>query len=373
MDEIDCAVVGAGVVGLAIARALAQRGREVVILERERRIGEGVSSRNSEVVHAGLYYPGGSLKARLCMRGRTALYAYCASRKIAHRRCGKLIVATSDAQLEELDAIAHAGRSNGVEDLQWLDGDAVRALEPALEARAALHSPSSGLVDSHGLMLSLLGEAEAAGAMIAYGTSVAATALDGRGIRIRTSADAAPSLHARLLVNAAGLHAQDVAARIDGFPAAQIPRLWYAKGSYFGLRGRSPFARLIYPVPEPGGQGVHLTLDLAGQARFGPDVEWTDRISYDVDPARAARFYDAVRRYWPGLPDGALMPAYAGIRPKLSAPGAPAADFYIGGPARHGIPGVINLFGIESPGLTACLAIAEEVARLAEEADGGLA
>ena len=372
MDEINCVVIGAGVVGLAAARALAQDGREVLILERETLIGSGISSRNSEVIHAGIYYPRDSLKARLCVAGRTRLYDYCASRHVPHRRCGKLIVATAPAQIAELEAIKRAAEANGVDDLTWLDAGEVSRLEPAVSCVRALQSPSTGIIDSHGYMLSLLGEAEAAGAMIAYGTSVSRIVLDDRGAAISVNGEDAPSLHASLVVNAAGLGALDVARAMEGFPADHVPEGWLAKGSYFTLSGRrSPFGRLIYPVPEPGGLGVHVTIDMAGQARFGPDVEWMDRPDFKVDPARAARFYQAIRAYWPDLRDGDLVPGYAGIRPKLSGPGQPAADFRIDGPASHGVPGIVNLFGIESPGLTASLAIADVVVRLAEEVRRG--
>jgi L-2-hydroxyglutarate oxidase LhgO len=363
MDEIDSVVIGAGVIGLAVARAFALAGREVLILEQATAFGTGISSRNSEVIHAGIHYPEGSLKARLCVEGKVKLYDYCAGRDIPHRRCGKLIVATTSAQIGELEAIERHARANGVDDLTWLDAADARRLEPELSCVRVLRSPSTGIIDSHALMLSLLGEAEAAGAMIAYGTPVARMALDHHGTAIWTGNDAEPSLRARLVVNAAGLAAFDLARRIEGFPAAHIPKGWFAKGSYFALAGRSPFSRLIYPIPEPGGLGIHLTLDLGGQARFGPDVEWVDQCDFAVDPLRGARFYDAIRAYWPGLPDGALIPAYSGIRPKLSGPADPAADFHIGTPAVHGVAGIVNLFGIESPGLTASLAIAEAVVR----------
>jgi L-2-hydroxyglutarate oxidase LhgO len=373
MDEIDCVVIGAGVVGLAAARALARQGRETLILERETLIGAGISSRNSEVIHAGIYYPTGSLKARLCVEGKARLYDYCGRRGVAHRNCGKLIVATMADQVSALESIEKAAIGNGVNDLTWLDAVQVGRMEPALNAVSALLSPSTGIIDSHGYMLSLLGEVEDAGGVIAYGVDVARMALDGDRALIWVAGESAPSLHARLVVNAAGIGAIDLARRIEGFPAEHVPRGWYAKGSYFALSGRSPFGRLIYPVPEPGGLGVHLTIDLGGQARFGPDVEWLEgdvaaHASYDVDPRRAERFYRAIRAYWPDLRDGDLAPAYAGIRPKLSGPNEPAADFRIDGVAHHGIRSMINLFGIESPGLTASLAIADVVARLAEEA-----
>jgi L-2-hydroxyglutarate oxidase LhgO len=371
MDQIDCVVIGAGVVGLAAARALAESGRETLILERASVIGSGNSSRNSEVIHAGIYYPRDSLKARLCVAGKTRLYDYCASRHIAHRNCGKLIVAASLRQVEVLETIKQAAEDNGVNDLVWLDSDQVGRLEPAVTSVGALLSPSTGIVDAHGYMLSLLGEAEAAGAMIAYVASVTKIALDNAGAAIWVNNEAEPSLRAGLVVNAAGLGALDVARAIEGFPPEHILQGWLAKGSYFSLSGRSPFSRLVYPAPEPGGLGVHLTLDMSGRARFGPDVEWVDRLNFAVDPARAARFYGAIRAYWPSLRDGDLELGYAGIRPKLSGPGQPAADFYIGGTPTHGAPGIINLFGIESPGLTASLAIADEIVRLAAEARDG--
>jgi D-amino-acid oxidase len=363
-DEIDCVVVGAGVVGLAVARALAMAGRETLILEREHRFGSGVSSRNSEVIHAGIYYPQDSLKARLCVAGRRLLYDYCREHKIAHRQCGKLIVAMS-GERSQAEAIRERAARNGVDDLAWLSQAEAKRLEPELNCTGALLSPSTGIVDSHGLMLSLLGDAEAHGATIAYGAGV--TGLQPRGGRIAVTAndDDVPSLSARLVVNSAGLDAVAVAGRIAGFPAAHIPRAYLAKGSYFTLSGKSPFSRLIYPMPEPGGLGTHLTLDLGGQAKFGPDVDWIDKPDYTVDPARVTKFEAAIRRYWPGLEDGRLSPGYAGIRPKIAGPGEPDADFRIEGPETHGVPGIINLFGIESPGLTAALAIAEAVVRVA--------
>jgi L-2-hydroxyglutarate oxidase LhgO len=372
MDEIDCVVIGAGVVGLAVARALARSGRETVIVEKETLIGSGVSSRNSEVIHAGIYYPRDSLKARLCVAGKTRLYDYCAGHGVEHARCGKLIVATSEDQAAELEAIQRAAEANGVNDLVWLSAAEARRLEPQLSAVAALLSPSTGIIDSHGYMLSLQGDADDAGAVVAFRTEISRGAVEGNKVILWTKGEAEPALSARLVVNAAGIFARDVAAWIEGFPAAHIPQGWFAKGNYFSLAGRSPFGRLVYPVPEPGGLGVHLTIDLAGQARFGPDVEWLQGsdpsvFDYDVDPHRADRFYAAIRAYWPALRDGDLTPAYSGIRPKLSGPGQPAADFVISGPLVHGVPGIINLFGIESPGLTASLAIADEVVRLAEE------
>lgn len=362
MERIDCLVVGAGVVGLAVARALARAGREVVIAERHGRIGSEISSRNSGVIHAGLYYPAGSLKARLCVDGRALLYAFCAEHGVAHRRCGKLIVATSEGQIPALAAIAAAAQANGVADVQWLDGPAARALEPALACQAALLSPSTGIVDVHGLMLALLADAERAGAALALASAVDQLRPGPDGVAVRLAGEVAPALVARWVINCGGLGAVALARATAGLPASAIPTMGYAKGNYFALAGRAPFSRLIYPVPEPGGLGVHLTLDLAGQARFGPDVEWVDGCDFTVDPRRAPHFEGAVRAYWPALPPGALAPDYAGIRPKISGPGEPAADFRIDGPAQHGVAGLINLFGIESPGLTASLAIGELVA-----------
>jgi L-2-hydroxyglutarate oxidase LhgO len=362
MDKVDAVVIGAGVVGLAIARALALGGREVMILEAESHFGSGISSRNSEVIHAGIYYPPGSLKARLCVRGRTLLYDYCAARHVPHRRCGKLIVATEGGQRDALEALRRNAEASSVHDLEMLDGDRARAMEPALSCVAALWSPSTGIVDSHALMLSLLGDAENAGALIAYHSEVTALAVDADGVVV--SVDGEALLRAALVVNATGLNAPSMAAAVAG-AAGGSPAAHYAKGSYFTLSGCAPFDRLIYPVPEPGGLGVHLTLDMGGQAKFGPDVEWIDAPDYDVDPARGDRFYAAVRRYWPGLPDGALQPGYVGIRPKISGPGDPAADFRIDAAGtRDGM--LVHLFGIESPGLTASLAIAEHVAAIAE-------
>ncbi len=360
----DVVVVGAGVVGLAVARALALAGREVVVVERETAIGTGTSSRNSEVIHAGLYYPTGSLKARLCVRGREQLYDYCAAHGVAHRRCGKLIVATDDGQRDALRALQAQARANGVTDVQWLDRDAALAMEPALRAVAALHSPSTGIVDSHGLMLALQGDAESHGAMLAFGSPVLGGRVVAGGIELDVGGSVATTLHARTVVNAAGLDAPALASRLAGLDPAQVPRAYRCKGSYFALTGKAPFSRLVYPLHDAAGLGVHLTLDLAGQARFGPDTEWLPDgapLDYRVDPARGDAFCAAIRRYWPALPDGALQPAYSGIRPKIAGPGEPARDFVIAGPAEHGVPGLVNLFGIESPGLTACLAVADEV------------
>ncbi len=364
-EQVDTVVIGAGVVGLAVALALALAGREVMVLEAAESFGTGTSARNSEVVHAGIYYPAGSLKARLCVQGKDMLYAYCAERGIGHQRCGKLIVATSAAQVDELRAIQARAAANGVEDLRLLTREEAQALEPQLACHAALLSPSTGIVDSHALMLALLGDLEHAGGLLAchseaIGLSAGVHAAPGA---IEIKVQDGTVLLARQVVNAAGLHAPMLAGLTRGLPARCVPRAYFAKGSYFTLGGRAPFTRLIYPVPEPGGLGVHLTLDLGGQAKFGPDVQWVDSAGdLQVDPARGDAFYAEVRRYWPGLPDGALQPGYAGIRPKISGPGEPAADFAIQGPREHGVPGLVNLFGIESPGLTSCLAIGAAVA-----------
>ena len=353
-------MVGAGLVGLAVARALALAGREVVILEAEDAVGTHTSSRNSEVIHAGIYYPQGSLKARACVAGRERLYAYCAARGVPHRRCGKLIVATDGAQEGELEALRRKAHANGVTDVAHVSVAEARTMEPELACVAALHSPSTGIIDSHALMLAYLGDAENAGAVLALKSPLERAVARPGGIELHVAG--AEPLLAGALVNCAGLTAPEVARRIEGYPAALAPRQLYAKGNYYSLARRAPFSRLVYPVPEPGGLGVHVTLDLGGRARFGPDVEWVEAVDYRVDPARAARFYSAIRRYWPGLPDGALEPGYAGIRPKISAQGEPAADFVLQGPRAHGVAGLVNLFGIESPGLTASLALADHVA-----------
>lgn len=360
-DRVDCVVIGAGVVGLAVARACALAGLETLALEAEAAIGTATSARNSEVIHAGLYYPRGSLKARLCVQGRQALYDYCASHGVSHARCGKFIVATREEQIGALDRIGAAAAANGVHDLRRLDAARARAREPALQCVAALESPSTGIIDSHGLMLALQGDLESAGGLLALRAPVLSGKVLPEGILLRIGGDEPMELIARRVVNCAGLHAQTVAAAIDGLPPGSIPAGRYAKGNYYALSGKAPFSRLIYPVPEPGGLGVHLTLDLGGQARFGPDVEWVDAIDYTVDPARADGFYAAIRRYWPDLRDGALHPDYAGIRPKLAVPAGQDADFLIQDVRAHGVPGLVNLYGIESPGLTACLAIAGEV------------
>ena len=360
MDNVDVVVIGAGVVGLAVARALAQRGREVLILEAAESFGTETSSRNSEVIHAGIYYPQGSLKARMCVAGRRLLYDFCEQHGIPHRRCGKLIVATSEAQLPELETIQKAARANGVE-LEFLTRAQALALEPKLVCKGALHSPTTGIIDSHAYMLALLGQAENRGAALVADSRVTHMRLESDGVLIGVNGDDL-SLRSRTVINSAGLYAPHVARLIEGFPAEHIPTPYFAKGNYFTLADRSPFERLVYPVPEPGGLGVHLTLDLAGRARFGPDVQWVEQCEYGVEPRRAERFYAAIRTYWPDLRDGALQPAYAGIRPKITGPSEAAADFRIDGPAVHGTASVVNLFGIESPGLTASLAIAAHVA-----------
>ena len=363
METVDSIVVGAGVVGLAIARALATTGRETIVVEAADAIGTETSSRNSEVIHAGIYYPAGSLMARLCVEGRQALYAYCAARGVPHRRSGKLIVAVTAEEAELLAAIRARAAANGADDLEFVDGPAARALEPALETTvAALVSPSTGIVDSHAYMAALRDDAEVAGAAFAFLSPFEAARVVADGFEVAVGGAEPMRLKARRLILAAGLHASDLARRIEGLPARHVPETRYAKGNYFTLSGRAPFSRLIYPVPVPGGLGTHLTLDMAGQARFGPDVEWVETLDYRVDPSRAPAFAAAIRRYWPALPEGALAPGYAGIRPKLSRPDEPARDFLIAGPADHGIAGLSLLFGIESPGLTASLAIAAMVA-----------
>lgn len=360
MERVDSVVIGAGVVGLAVARALALAGREVLVLEAEDAIGTATSARNSEVIHAGIYYPRGSLKARLCVRGRHLLYDYCETHGVPHRRVGKWIVATAEGQLAQLEQIARAAAGNGVEDLRPLAIGEARRDEPELRCVAGLVSPSTGIIDSHAYMLALLGDAQDAGAVLALRSSLErARPQPGGGLEL--TFDDGTQLATSWLINSAGLDAPAVAARIEGFPAAKARRAYYAKGNYYSLAGRAPFRRLVYPIPEPGGLGVHLTLDLAGRARFGPDVEWVDSPHYDVDPRRAERFYPVIRTYWPGLTDGALLPAYAGVRPKVTGPGEPAADFIVEGPSDHGQAGIVNLLGIESPGLTASLALAEQV------------
>jgi L-2-hydroxyglutarate oxidase LhgO len=362
MERVDAVVIGAGVIGLAVARALAMAGREVVVLEAAGTIGSETSSRNSEVIHAGIYYPAGSLKAQSCVAGKQLLYDYCATHGVPHRRCGKLIVATSEAQRTTLEQIRAKAAANGADDLRWLERAAVRKLEPELECVAALLSPSTGIIDSHGLMLAYRGDAEDHGAMIAFRAPVTGgTVVDG-GVELEVGGGEPMRLCARSVVNSAGLHAPALARSIAGLPPELTPPAFFCKGNYYTLSGARPFSHLVYPVPEEAGLGIHVTIDLAGQVRFGPDVEWVEAIDYDVDPGRATRFYEAVRQYYPGLKDGAIEPGYSGIRPKIAPAGAPAADFVIQGPREHGVPGLVNLFAIESPGLTASLVLAEEVA-----------
>jgi L-2-hydroxyglutarate oxidase LhgO len=365
METIDTLVVGAGVIGLACADALGRAGREVVVVESEALYGSGISSRNSEVIHSGIYYATGSSKARVCAHGKPLLYEFCERHGVPHRRCGKLIVATHTGQLADLEKLRARGEANGVDGLRLIDRREARKLEPQLECVAALLSESTGIVDSHALMTALLGRAERHGASLVLQTRFeSATVASGGGFDVRLrDADGEMRFGARRLVIAAGLHAPTTVARIAGFPLHRLPVERYAKGNYYALIGRAPFSRLIYPVPEKDGLGVHLTLDLGGQARFGPDVEWIDAVDYTVNPARLPAFYGEIRKYWRGLVDGQLRPDYAGVRPKIYAQDQPAADFDIAGPGAHGLAGLVCLFGIESPGLTAALAIGEEVAR----------
>jgi L-2-hydroxyglutarate oxidase LhgO len=366
-DRIDCVVIGAGAVGLATARAIARSGRETLVLEAANAIGTVTSARNSEVIHAGIYYHPDSLKARLCVAGRNLLYEFCAEHGVEARRCGKLIVATSEAQRAKLAAIEAAGRANGVADLIQITQAQTLALEPQLRCTAALWSPSTGIIDSHAYMLALQADLEGAGGMVALDTTVHGGACTPRGMRLFAGAGGDYEIEATRVINCAGLGAQGFAHRLQGLDPASIPPLHYAKGNYYRMDLPAPFRHLVYPMPEDGWLGVHLTLDLAGRARFGPDVEWVTTLDYQVDPSRSARFYAAIRDYWPALPDGALQPDYAGIRPKLVGEGCATPDFMIQGPQDHGIPGLVNLYGIESPGLTASLAIGDYVAALARE------
>ncbi len=366
-ERVDCVVIGAGVVGLAVARALAMAGRDVTIVEGAHAIGTGISSRNSEVIHAGIHYAPGSLKARLCQRGKALMYDFCASRHVPHRRIGKLVVATDEAQFDQLEHVIANALASDVEDLVLIDAKRAVAMEPALACVAAVWCPSTGIVDSHALMLALLADAEAHGATLALSSRIegGSVVADAIALEISSEGEASFGLQATLVVNCAALDATRIARAIDGMPASAIPTIHLAKGNYFSLTGRTPFQHLIYPLPEPGGLGVHITPDLGGQAKFGPDVEWLAPdapIDFTVDPRRADSFYAVVRRYWPSLPDGALAPSYSGIRPKLSGRGDPAADFMIAGPEVHGVPGLIHLFGIDSPGLTSSMAIGEHVA-----------
>jgi L-2-hydroxyglutarate oxidase LhgO len=354
-------VIGAGVVGLAVARAVALRGHDVIVAEAENAIGTGISSRNSEVIHGGMYYPTGSLRARHCVAGRRLLYAFCASHGVPHRKCGKLIVATDATETEKIEAIAAQGKINDVEGLAMMTAQAARALEPQLFCTAALNSPETGIIDAHAYMLALRGDLEDAGGVIAFNTPVAgARRKDGQWHVSFGGADGGV-FEFDAIVNCAGLSAQRVARTMEDYPAGRVPKLVLAKGNYFSFTGRPAFSRLIYPAPVHGGLGVHVTLDLAGRMRFGPDVEWTDREYYPVDPKRADVFYERIRTYFPALPDASLAPDYAGIRPKITGPGELAADFLIDAPAQHGVPGLVQMFGIESPGLTSSLSLAEEV------------
>lgn len=356
-------VVGGGVIGLACARALARAGHEGIVAEAQGAIGSGISSRNSEVIHAGLYYPTNSLRARHCTRGRRMLYKFCAEHGVAHRKCGKLVVATAEQERATIEAIYAQGLANGVEGLQLIEGAEAQRLEPEVACVAALHSPETGIIDGRAYMLALQGEIEDCGGAVAFATRVTRLSRAAKGWQVEFAGREQGSLLVDAVVNCAGLGAQALARATEGYPAARVPRLVLAKGNYFAYAGRPVFSRLIYPAPVEGGLGTHVTLDLAGRMRFGPDVEWVAQETYDVDPARAASFYASIRRYWPGLPDGSLVPDYAGIRPKLTGPGEKAADFVIDGPAQHGLAGLVHLFGIESPGLTSALSIAEDVAQ----------
>jgi len=364
VERAECAVIGAGVVGLAIARRLAMEGREVVVLEAETAFGTHTSARNSEVIHAGIYYESGSLKARLCVAGRQLLYQYCEEHDIGHRRIGKLIVASDDAQVPGLRKYQVQAETNGVSDLKWIDAVTVRELEPEVRSVAGVLSPSTGIVDSHGLMLAYLGDAEQHGASLALESPVVSGAVEDDGIRLDVGGAEPMSLKCRTVINSAGLNAQAVARSIAGLPSHTIPPTFYAIGHYYTLTGRAPFRRLIYPVARQDWLGVHVTIDLGGQVKFGPDFSWIERVDYRFDESREAAFYEAIRFYYPGLRDGALQPGYTGIRPRITGPGGPAQDFVIQGKEQHGIDGLVNLYGIESPGLTSSLAIAEHVANL---------
>ncbi|MEM9684252.1 MAG: NAD(P)/FAD-dependent oxidoreductase [Pseudomonadota bacterium] len=362
-ESIDCAVIGAGVVGLAAARALAMAGREVIVLEAEGLIGSITSARNSEVIHAGIYYPIGSLKAQVCVDGRKWLYGYCEERGINHKKCGKLIVATSDAEIPALEKIHKNALAAGVDDIVAIRANEAIAMEPELHCVAALHSPSTGIIDSHGLMLAYQGDAEDLGAMIAFKSPVERGEVADDGIMLDVGGEYPMRLKCGIVVNSAGLFAPALAGKLAGFPGDKIPTPHLAKGNYYALQGKAPFSRLVYPVPRDAGLGVHITVDLGGQARFGPDVEWVEEIDYDVDPSRCEGFYEAISTYWPDIPEDSLVPDYSGIRPKIHGPGEPQPDFMVQGPADHGVPGLVNLFGIESPGLTSSKPIADHVVR----------
>lgn len=363
MADIDCVVLGAGVIGLAVSRELAQLGHAVLLVEATGGIGTGTSSRNSEVIHGGLYYPPGSLKALLCVAGRPKLYEYCVKRGIPHKRIGKFIVSANRKQIHQAEQIAERARMNGVRDLYWLSGSEARAIEPELSCEMALVSPSTGIVDSHALMQSLQADAERLGTQCVFHTPfLNGEILPSGEFRLEFGGRQPTELTATHLINATGLHAPETARRLHGTPKGYVPKPYFCKGNYFSLAHKSPFSRLVYPMPDEAGLGVHFTLDLGGQGRFGPDVQWIDGEDYSVDASRAASIYTAVRKYWPGLPDDTLIPGYCGIRPKITGPDSSAADFLISGPSIHGVAGLVNLFGIESPGLTACMSIAEAVA-----------
>ncbi len=364
--DVENIVIGAGVIGLAIARTLAVAGQDVLVLERSAHFGEETSSRNSEVIHAGIYYPKDSLKARFCVEGKKLLYEYCALRHIPHRNCGKLIVATSEEELATLDGLAAKAAANGVDDIEFITRDAAKEMEPSLNCAAALLSPSTGIIDSHQLMLAYVGEIEDNGGAIAYNTAFETAVNTAEGFAVTAGG---VTVHCKNLINSAGLSAQSAAEKISDIAPAHIPTRYLTKGSYFTMAAPSPFSRLIYPVPNTASLGIHVTIDLAGQIRFGPDQEWVDHIDYEVDPARSADFYEAIRRYFPALPDGSLIPAYSGIRPKVQTPDGAAADFMLSGEAKHGIPGLVNLFGMESPGLTSSLKIGETVMKMLSQTD----
>ncbi|MAH83264.1 MAG: FAD-dependent oxidoreductase [Rhodospirillaceae bacterium TMED8] len=366
VNQVECIVVGAGCVGLAAAQRLAQSGREVVLLEKSAGIGTGISSRNSEVIHAGIYYPKNSLKAQLCVRGKDLLYDFCKKNAVEYQRIGKMIVATTEGEIPSLQEIGKRARANGVQDLEWVEGARLKNLEPNVRAVAAWFSPSTGIFNSHSYMLSLQGKLEANGGMIAFFSPVKSGEVTNRGIVIETGGETPTTLSCDILINAAGLGAQDLSQSILGVPPASIPPLYFARGNYFTLTGKNPFNHLVYPVPVPGGLGTHSSIDLGGQVKFGPDVEWVTNVEYTVDPERRKKFYTDIRRYWPDLEDDALQPGYAGIRPKLSGPKSSkyGSDFVIQGPDLHGVKGMVNLYGIESPGLTSSLAIAEEIIKM---------
>jgi L-2-hydroxyglutarate oxidase LhgO len=363
-EKVDAVVIGAGVVGLAVARELALAGREVIVLEAEESIGNHTSSRNSEVIHAGIYYPKGSLKASLCVSGKHKLYAYCRERGLPHLNCGKVLVAASEAEIPTVLGYIDKANANAVHDLRRISLDELRALEPAVTAVAAVYSPSTGIVDSHAVMLAMQGDLENAGGTVVFLSPVLRGAVTGDGIDLEVGGSEPMSIRCTLLVNAAGLFAPQLARSIEGIPERTIPPQYFAKGHYYTVSGKSPFNRLVYPMAGAGYLGVHVTVDLGGQARFGPDIDWIDRVDYAFDDSREPLFYQAIRQYYPALKDGALQPGYTGIRPKISGPKEPAADFLIQGPAEHGVPGLVNLYGIESPGLTASLAIGERVRAL---------